>query len=108
MRFILLSGLAGLAVAAPRPQAIDLDAVNAAPDPVLVAAPLDTPKNTPAPVPTKPIDPITSLDPGAAKMKRDGSCAALAAGAGPIPTPDTAPAFLADPDLQVRFHTLDM
>ena len=101
---VLLPALAGLAASAPAPQFINLDAIDAAPDPVLVSAPFDVTKNIPAAVAPAPITPITV--PGTKRHvddleKRDGTCAPQPSGAGPVPTPDTVQAFSADPDLAV-------
>ena len=95
----LLPVLAGLAIAAPAPQLIDLAAIDAAPDPVFTAAPLDVqsqiPKTTSAP---------QKRDLGL--TKRDGDCALQPAGSGPVPSPDTPAAFSADPDVAVRCYAL--
>ncbi|KAL8720270.1 MAG: hypothetical protein Q9225_002838 [Loekoesia sp. 1 TL-2023] len=86
----ILSALVAIAGAAPAPspQLIDLAAIDAAPDPVLVSAPLDVVSDTPS----KKRDVIP--------VKRDGNCAVQPAGSGPVPTPDTAEAFSANQDLQ--------
>lgn len=103
MRYsLVLSALAGLAVAAP--QKIDVDGVDAAPDPVFTAAPFDVVAEQPAPAPTSSIEPIkTSVAKRSARVqKRDGNCAKQPAGSGPVPTPDTADAFTSYPDFQVN------
>lgn len=86
--FSALVAIAG-AAPAPSPQLIDLAAIDAAPDPVLVSAPLDVVSDTPS----KKRDVIP--------VKRDGNCAVQPAGSGPVSTPDTAEAFSANQDLQV-------
>lgn len=95
---ILVAALAGIIVAIPTPQDIDYAAVEASGDPVLVSAPLDVQSSTAKAVAAAPIEPIV-LD--ASKVKRDGTCAPQPAGSGPVPSPDTADAFLSSPDLQV-------
>ena len=103
MRYSLVfSALAGLAIAAP--QNIDIDGINAAPDPVFVAAPYDVVAETPAPAPTSSVEPITT---GVARrstriQKRDGNCAKQPPGSGPVPSPDTVDAFTSDTDFQVN------
>ncbi|KAL8973017.1 MAG: hypothetical protein Q9183_000224 [Haloplaca sp. 2 TL-2023] len=69
------------AAPAPSPQLIDLAAVEAAPDPVLVSAPLVVNSDSPL-------------------RKRDETCAPQPAGSGPVPDPDTAAAFRASQELQ--------
>ena len=105
-RFLSLFLLAGLALSAPRPQEINLDGVAEADPPTLVAAPLDVVSDIPAPVPTTTVGPITTDTPQRKRrsleiLKRDGDCSPQPTGSGPIPTPDTVSAFLADPDYQV-------
>ncbi|KAL8940557.1 MAG: hypothetical protein Q9216_002744 [Gyalolechia sp. 2 TL-2023] len=86
----IISALVAIAAAAPAPspQLIDLAAIDAAPDPVMVSAPLGVLSDQP------------SEKRGVTPVKRDGNCAVQPAGSGPVPTPDTAEAFLADQDLQ--------
>ena len=88
----ILSALVAITAAAPAPspQLIDLAAIDAAADPQLVSAPLDVAFDKPS----KKRDVTLS--------KRDGNCAVQPAGSGPVPSPDTASAFSADPGLQVR------
>ena len=103
MRYSLIfSTLAGLAVAIP--QKIDIAGVDAAPDPVFVAAPLDVISDQPSPAPTKPVEPITSKvsKRGLQVQRRDGNCAPQQPGPGPVPTPDTPAAFTAYADFKVR------
>ncbi|KAL8874653.1 MAG: hypothetical protein Q9174_000058 [Haloplaca sp. 1 TL-2023] len=69
------------AAPAPSPQLIDLAAVEAAPDPVLVSAPLVVTSDSPL-------------------RKRDETCVPQPAGSGPVPEPDTAAAFRASQELQ--------
>lgn len=86
----IISALMAIAAAAPAPspQLIDLAAIDAAPDPVMVSAPLVVLSDQPSK--KRDVTPV----------KRDGNCAVQPAGSGPVPTPDTAEAFLADQDLQ--------
>ncbi|MCJ1229635.1 hypothetical protein MMC12_006304 [Toensbergia leucococca] len=97
---IFSAALAGLALAAPRPhpQDINLDAVDAAPDPTFVTPPVDVVQEVVTPGTTDSDDTVTrrALD----VEKRDGTCAKQPAGSGIIPSPDTASAFSADTDLQ--------
>ena len=95
---ILVAALAGITVAIPTPQDINYPGVEAAADPVLVSAPLDVQSSTAKAVAAAPVEPIT---PDASKVKRDSDCAPQPAGSGPVPSPDTADAFLSSPDLQV-------
>lgn len=92
MRYaVFLPALAGLALAIPRaePQSIPLDIVDAAPDPVLEAAPIDVDD-----------DVVDGVSRRGLEM-RDGNCALLPTGAGSVPTPDTVDAFMAYPDYAV-------
>ncbi|KAG4033904.1 hypothetical protein MFRU_004g04000 [Monilinia fructicola] len=103
---IIVSALAALAVANPVPQAIDLAAVDALPEASVSGAPDNVAYQS---VDVKPSAAATSA--GAAKVtdtavpsgspaKRNivkRSCEVQPAGAGPTSTPDTAEAFLADP-----------
>ena len=102
-RFILPVALGSLAISWATPQLINLNEVDAAPDPVLVTPPLDVQQNVPTSVAPASITPITTL---AAKRdlgleKRDGDCSPQPSGSGPVPNPDTASAFAADPDYAV-------
>ena len=95
---LILPVLAGLAVAAPRPQDIDLAGVDAAPDPVMVTPAYDVVSQSATAAPTLSIQPITTDAVGLRKRrapveKRDGDCAPQPLGSGPVPTPDTADAF---------------
>lgn len=87
----IIAALVAVAAAAPAPspQLIDIDGVEAAPDPVLVSAPLDVTTDKP----------LKKRD--ATLTKRDGNCAPQPAGSGPVPTPDTADAFTSSSVLQV-------
>ena len=101
---LLLAALVGFAISAPAPQLINLDAIDAAPDPVLVSAPVDVIQNIPAPVPSEALTPIT--DPNTKrdtvnKEKRDGTCAPQPSGSGAVTSPDTADAFSANPTYSV-------
>lgn len=87
-------------------QLIDLDAVAAAPDPVLVTPPIDVSQNIPADVPAAPIVPLTTDVPSRIKrshslFERDGDCSPQPAGSGPVPTPDTVDAFESFPTFSV-------
>ena len=95
---LILPVLAGLAVAAPRPQEIDIAGVDAAPDPVMVQPAYDVVSQSATAVPTSPIQPITTNAVGLRKRralmeKRDGNCALQPPGSGPTPVPDTPDAF---------------
>ncbi|MCJ1233870.1 hypothetical protein MMC14_001828 [Varicellaria rhodocarpa] len=92
---LVISALAGLALAAPspRPQMIDLAGVDAAPDPTFYTPPYDV------------VSDFAGVSSNTTKrsaevIKRDGNCAKQPAGSGPVPNPDTVSAFQADPDLQ--------
>ncbi|MCJ1388116.1 hypothetical protein MMC18_000961 [Xylographa bjoerkii] len=103
-KLLIISFLAS-ALAVPHPQLIDLDGVAAAEPPVFVTVPLDVASNTPTLLATTTVAPITTDAPGTRKRslgnkKRDGTCEPSPNGSGPVPSPDTASAFLADPDLQ--------
>ena len=109
---LLLPALAALALAAPRPQEIDLDDVIAAGKPVLVTPALDVPVQTASVVPVSQVDSSAAAaietNPATAKRdlqhveKRDGDCSPQPIGAGPVPSPDTASAFKSFATLQVR------
>lgn len=105
---IMFAALTGIAAAAP--QAIDYAGVDAKPDPVFVSAPLDVVSNIPEAVNPPPITPITSPASKAKRAvsltKRDGNCSPQPAGAGPVPSPDTADAFLADSGLSVHLLSI--
>ena len=106
-----LAALVGIAVSAPAPQLINLAAIDAAPDPVLVTAPLDVSENIPSPVATAPLTPITT--PGTKRdlldvQKRDGTCATQPAGDGPTTSPDTATAFTSNPAYDVCTRILSL
>ncbi|KAL8692578.1 MAG: hypothetical protein Q9218_002426 [Villophora microphyllina] len=87
----LISALVAVAAAAPAPspQLMDLAAIDAAPDPVIVSAPFDVTSD------------LAKRD-ESALSKRDGNCAVQPAGYGPVPSPDTPEAFLADPGFQAQ------
>ncbi|KAI9048530.1 hypothetical protein LZ554_007363 [Drepanopeziza brunnea f. sp. 'monogermtubi'] len=109
MRFTLIvSAFAALALAAPRPQDIDFDLVDAAPDPILDTAPSDVTSET---VPIQPVAAaIAVADQSVTEVAqtteefsrrgelvgRDGNCAAQPAGTGPRVTipDDSAASFL--------------
>lgn len=103
---LLLAVLVGVAIAAPAPQLMDLDAIDAAPDPVLVTAPVDVAQNVPAPAPSDPLIPITTPNTKRAVdniEKRDGNCATQPPGSGQVSTPDTATAFSGNSNYSVAF-----
>ena len=113
MRSILLTAtLIGCALAAPRPQDIDFDAVDAAAAPSFTAAP-DNVVSEIAAVSTTAVAPLSAVTSDSSSPdrrraeefegleKRDGNCAAQPAGSGPVPSPDTPDAFLAYQPLQV-------
>ena len=104
-QIVFLVALIGVAISAPAPQLINLDAIGAAPDPVLVSAPIDVTKDIPAPVASEPLTPITA--PGTKRdmlhhEKRDGNCSPQPSGSGEVTSPDTAEAFSSNPDYSVR------
>lgn len=85
-------------------QLIDLVAIDAFPDPVLVAAPLVVVEDTPPDVPAAPIEPITTSPSRVRRQliqKRDGDCSPQPTGSGPVPSPDTVSAFQSFATLQV-------
>ncbi|GAB7343908.1 hypothetical protein MBLNU457_1863t1 [Dothideomycetes sp. NU457] len=101
---IILAGFAaGLAAAAPAPQgmSLDLDAVKAVPIPAPTAAPMAVhalsavPTYNTAVAASDAAATATATATAAAKLKRD-ACQALPQGAGPVTSPDTAAAFLAN------------
>ncbi|KAH0365382.1 ubiquitin carboxyl-terminal hydrolase, partial [Aureobasidium melanogenum] len=109
---ILLVLLPSLALAAPYPQDIDLDAVDAAPDPVIVTPAVDVVAQTATAAPiaqqtesaaaaiaTDPATGSTSASKRDLLETRDGSCAKQPKGAGPVISPDTVDAFMANTDL---------
>ncbi|KAL8859900.1 MAG: hypothetical protein Q9178_003733 [Gyalolechia marmorata] len=87
---LVLLTLLGLTSAVPRPQLIDLEGVEAAPNPVFVVPAYDVVEeagatNNPA------------IAPRARLLRRNGICALQPAGSGPVSSPDTPEAFLANP-----------
>ena len=107
---IIVFTFAALCLAAPHPQGISFDDVLAAGAPVIVTPALDVVAQTVSVTPSAQVassaaaaiatDPATADKP--TLTKRDGTCAAQPKGSGPVPSPDTAAAFSADPDLHVR------
>jgi hypothetical protein len=98
------SVLAGLAIAAPhaQPQEIDLSGVIAAGGPEIVTPPADVVSEVVTLPSTSSIAPITT-DPAKLRkriVERD-ACQPEPAGSGPLVSPDTPEAFIADPTLQV-------
>lgn len=125
MRSLFFAGLASLALAAPRPQNIDTEAVEAAPDPVMVTPAVATPSQrasiAAAVVEAAAATKVSLLkrtnmicggeeDPSACieveskrdvqVRKRDGDCSKQPLGSGPVPSPDTAVAFSSNQDIQ--------
>lgn len=102
---LLVAALAGVTSAIPTPQEITIPSAT---DPVLFTVPLDIKSNTIQKAASAPVKPITSSTlkskSGEILTKRNGTCATQPAGSGPIPTPDTAYAFMADPELQASYH----
>lgn len=111
---ILLALLPGLALAAPYPQDIDLDAVDAAPDPVIVTPAIDVVAQTATAAPiaqqTESAAAAIASDPATGSTSpskrdllevRDGTCGKQPQGAGPVISPDTVDAFMANTDLSV-------
>lgn len=110
--FLLTSGLAALAAAAPAPvpQDIEFDLVYALPNPTYTIAADVTAQAvtyTPEAIYTEALPQITATDDadampdatGAPNNKRAAaSCTALPSGYGPVPNPDTVAAFKAVPD----------
>ena len=104
MRFITwASYFAAAVIAAPSPQLIDVDGVDAAPDPEFVAAPVDVASDTAPPAATEVMTPATTdVSKRSLTLKpRDGNCAVQPAGSGPVPSPDTSKAFSAYPGFAV-------
>ena len=121
----VLLGAAGFVGA----QKIEIDKVAALPGPELVSAPLVKVKDDPPDVEAPPVKPLTTkptkfdtkadtkaatkADVQAARLrrvrrspelivKRDGDCSPQPTGAGPVPTPDTAAAFVSYSSFSVR------
>lgn len=106
---ILISALVGLACAAPRPQEIALDEIEALPTPsfvtplVAVASQGATVANLEAQISAASsaisVSPPSATTTAASSKrdiaKRDGTCKPYAKGSGPVPSPDTPAAFLA-------------
>lgn len=102
MRSSLLSSglfLAGCALAAPRPQDIDFALADAIPNPTYATTQSVVTYDASA-ILESAMPQITSLDTsdalttGVAKMIKRGACATQPAGAGPVPSPDSASAFV--------------
>ncbi|KAK5999469.1 hypothetical protein QM012_005470 [Aureobasidium pullulans] len=109
---ILFALLPSIALAAPYPQDIDLDAVEAAPDPVIVTPAVDVVAQTATAAPiaqqtesaaaaiaTAPAATSNSASKRDLLEARDGTCAKQAKGSGPVINPDTVDAFTANTDL---------
>lgn len=92
---LLVVALAAVTSAVPTPQELTIPLAT---DPVLFTVPLNVKTDTPQKAAPAPVKPITS---STLKFKRNGTCATQPPGSGPVPTPDTADAFMADPELQV-------
>ena len=97
---LLTSALIGLVSA----QTFDLGIIK---PPALVTVPVDIVSQSAiySPTPTLTTTP-TPVARRRLKGKRDGNCAAQPLGGGPVPSPDTDTAFLADMDLQVSVSEL--
>ena len=104
---LIVAALASVAYSAPRPQEIKLDeiATDFAP-PELVEAPVNVESDIPASATPDPITPLQSVSAKKRDLvaKRDGDCSPYPAGSGPVPSPDTPSAFLADPDFAVCLY----
>lgn len=87
---LLLSALIGLSAAVPRPQLIDTAGVEAAPKPVFVTPAYDVPEQAGA-------THTPAIAARSQPFKRDGTCASQPSGSGPVTSPDTPEAFLANP-----------
>ena len=94
-----------VSVAYSAPQLINLDAIaQDFPAPELVKAPINVVSDDPPDVASDPISPLQSVSAKKRDLvveKRDGDCSPYPAGSGPVPSPDTPSAFLADPDFAV-------
>ena len=112
-RHVAVAALAFVTLPFAVSQLMDLDAIAAAPDPILVTPPDNVVQNTPPNVPAPPIVPITTdalsptNTPSKVKRshtlaKRDGDCSPQPTGSGPVPSPDTVDAFKAFPTFAVR------
>ena len=121
--FVALSGLASLLlIPSSLAQDIDLDGVDAAPDPVIVTPAVAVASQTASVVPVveqasaAAASVTIALDSGDSSLestpvpverrnivdKRDGTCAAQPSGYGYVPSSDTPGAFLADSGVWVR------
>lgn len=94
---LIISALAALAVAAPRPQAIEFDLVDAAPDAEIVTPPVDVTADKVAAQPTAEAVAIAAssvtettsaekrdfIEVADSLSKRDGDCSVQPAGTGP-------------------------
>ena len=108
---LLLPAFALLAIAAPRPQEINLGDVVAAGKPVLVTPALGVASQTATVIPVSQVDSSAAAaiatSPATAKRslpkieRRDGDCSPQPTGPGPVPSPDTASAFQSFATLQV-------
>ncbi|KAL8915223.1 MAG: hypothetical protein Q9171_000342 [Xanthocarpia ochracea] len=87
---LVLLTLLGLTSAIPKPQLIDVEGVEAAPNPVFVVPAYDVLEEAGAI--NKP-----SIAPRARLLRRNGICALQPAGSGPVSSPDTPEAFLSNP-----------
>ena len=119
MRYLqFLPAFVAIASAAPRPQDIQFDIVDAADDPVIVTPAVAVASQTAsianievqtslaaAAVSSAPAAPASDDSQNTAKRdleKRDGNCAKQPAGKGPVASPDTPSAFLSNTNLWVR------
>lgn len=100
---LFAAALAGIAAANPLPQELDFSVIdNAAPIPSVTIPVVDISATTVSVDIAAATSSIAAAVEASAveekrAIKKRGSCATQAAGAGPLTTPDTAPAFLANP-----------
>jgi hypothetical protein len=108
--FFLLSAAAGLTIASPVPQELDFSLVDIVDTPSNVTVPSNTDElivtydsdSAAAAVQTSVLTGQTEIDisnsttnsTDSSTLHRRGTCAAQASGSGPVPSPDTASAFL--------------
>lgn len=91
---LIVSAFAALALAAPRPQEIEFDLVDAAPDPIVVTVPITgTSDSVPiqaaaaaAAIGTQAVDETTMTKRRSLFSKRDGDCSKQPLGTGPAVT----------------------
>ena len=106
LSWILLSAAFILSICLAQDE-IDISLVLDAPPPVIIKPPLDVASNKPAVLTTTSAAPLpedTTAVQGRSDelVARDGDCSKQPVGPGPVPSPDTAQAFLQSKTLQVR------